>query len=56
MIDGKACSSIAKKAGQNSHLCGATPKAMNNLTDVKQRLIDEELLSLGMSSIHAWIK
>lgn len=56
MIDGKICSTLANKSGQNCHICGATPKLMNNLKEVKRIPADEELLALGISSLHAWIK
>lgn len=56
MIDGKICSTLTHISGQNCHICGATPKLMNNLEEVRRRPIDEESLELGMSSLHAWIK
>lgn len=56
MIDGKICSTLTNQSGQNCHICGATPKLMNNLKEVQGRPVDEESHSLGVSSLHAWIK
>lgn len=56
MIDGKICSVLSNQATQNCHICGATPSQMNNLSLVTKRTINEMALSLGLSSLHAWIK
>lgn len=56
MIDGKICSWLADTPGQNCHLCGATPKQMNDIDAMLKRMIKEDHLEYGMSSLHAWIK
>lgn len=56
MIDGKVCSTLSDRASQNCHICGATPSQMNDLKSIRNKIINEETLSLGISSLHAWIK
>lgn len=56
MIDGKICSVIMKQSNQNCHICGATPKQMNDLKLQRPNAINKNAFSLGLSSLHAWIK
>lgn len=56
MIDGKACSSIARSSSMNCYICGATPKQMNCLDIVQQRTVNINNLKFGMSSLHGWIR
>lgn len=56
MIDGKVCSTISDRSSQNCHLCGATQSQMNDLDFVRRKIVNEKTLSLGISSLHAWIK
>ena len=37
-------------------MCGATPKLMNNLEEIKKRPISAKGLQYGMSTLHAWIR
>lgn len=56
MIDGKIFNWITDTAGQCCYICGAKPKEMNNLSNVSQKAINKNSLSLGISSLHVWIK
>ncbi|KAG8231059.1 hypothetical protein J437_LFUL010257 [Ladona fulva] len=58
IIDGKTCSMLSNTASQNCHICGASPKIMNDLDALS--LIkgpkNQNSLHFGISSLHAWIK
>lgn len=55
MVDGKVCSSMAGLS-MNCYICGATPKEMNSLHIVQQRMVNTDYLKFGMSSLHGWIR
>ena len=51
MIDGKVCSAITNTASASTcPTCGATPKMMNELNHVRNRLTDEESVTFGLCS------
>ena len=57
MLDGKA---ISVQTETSSHavcnICGASPKIMNNLSEIRERDIDVSALSYGLSTLHCWIR
>lgn len=56
MVDGKICSVLLNQPSQNCHVCGASPKDMNNLSLLRNKEPNKLALTLGLSSLHAWIK
>lgn len=57
MVDGKICNVVTEtKSSMRCYICGATPKLMNNLEEVQQRLQKEEYYKFGISSLHAKIR
>ena len=57
MIDGKVCSAITNTASASTcPTCGATPKMMNELNHVRNRLTDEESVTFGLSVMNLYIR
>jgi len=52
MLDLKVVSILTNIGCQNFHLCGATPKVMNDLARVKSVQLKEENLKYGLSPLH----
>lgn len=43
-------------SSQRCYICGATPKQMKNIDQVKKKVILQDTLKFGLSSLHAWIR
>lgn len=57
MVDGKVCNAVShNKSSQTCYICRATPKQMNDIDSVKQRVADSETFQFGLSTLHAWIR
>lgn len=57
MIDGKVCNSLSNySSSQACYICGATPKIMNTPINFLSNKIDDKMLGLGISSLHAYIR
>ena len=57
MIDNKICNILTDtKSSMRCYLCGVTPKEMNNLDLAKKKIVKDEHLSFGLSSLHCWIR
>lgn len=57
MIDGKVCNALsAYTSSQVCYLCGATPKTMNKLNALSKHEVDLNMLALGLSPLHAYIR
>ena len=57
MIDGKICNVITQtSSAMKCYICGATPKQMNNLKLIEQKIPCEEYYKFGISPLHAKIR
>ncbi|GBN51870.1 hypothetical protein AVEN_201368-1 [Araneus ventricosus] len=57
MIDGKICNAVAGcESTQPCYLCGDKPSEMNDERIIKQKTVNRNLLSLGLSTLHTWIR
>lgn len=57
MIDGKICNAVSSYAStQTCYLCGAKPREMNNESLIVEKPVNSNLLSLGLSPLHSWIR
>lgn len=56
MIDGKICSTLCDTSSAVCYICGAKPSEMNDLKRVANKIVIEEHLKYGLSSLHAWIR
>ncbi|GBM11348.1 hypothetical protein AVEN_13577-1 [Araneus ventricosus] len=57
MIDGKICNAAAgRESTQTYYFCGAKPSEMNNEMIIMQKTVNRDLLSLGLSLLHIWIR
>lgn len=57
MIDGKVCSALSEySSSQVCYICGAKPSSMNDPIAITNKPIDEKMLSLGISPLHARIR
>ncbi|GBO01152.1 hypothetical protein AVEN_64228-1 [Araneus ventricosus] len=57
MIDGKICNAVAGyESTQICYLCGAKPSEMNDERIIMQKTVNRDLLSLGLSPLHTWIR
>lgn len=56
MVDGKVCSALAGTASTNCHVCGSTPKEMNDLVKVTQKEVNKSTFKFGLSPLHARIR
>ncbi|GBL72728.1 hypothetical protein AVEN_127961-1 [Araneus ventricosus] len=56
MIDGKMCNAVAGcESTQTCYLFGAKPSEMND-ERIMQKIFNRDLLSLGLSPLHSWIR
>lgn len=55
MTDGKVATALSTVTNsmQSCPICGASPKILNNIEEVKTR---QEALKHGLSTLHAWIR
>ncbi|XP_065092812.1 uncharacterized protein LOC135713609 [Ochlerotatus camptorhynchus] len=57
MVDGKVCNAVTgNKSSQTCYICNATPKLMNNLDSVTERVENSDAFQFGLSTLHAWIR
>ena len=57
MVDGKVANALTNTASaQTCHICGATPKEMNNIDRVRMKTPDINTFQYGLSTLHAWIR
>ena len=57
MFDGKVVNALTNtKSSASWNICGAKPSEMNNSDLVKVKPVNDDALSLGLSSLHCWIK
>lgn len=57
MVDGKAINAITDtKSTQTCNICGATPKDMNNLKQLRKKENKTENYKFGLSTLHCWIR
>ncbi|GBM70349.1 hypothetical protein AVEN_151486-1 [Araneus ventricosus] len=57
MIDGKICDAVAGcESTQTCYLYGANPSEMNYERIIMQKTVNRDLLSLGLSLLHTWIR
>ncbi|XP_039968790.1 uncharacterized protein LOC126764095 [Bactrocera neohumeralis] len=55
MADGKVCNALTGTlSSQKCYICGATPKLMNG--ELKDVVVKKKHYSLGLSTLHAWIR
>ena len=47
---------MTRTSSQTCYICGATSKQMNNIDQVKKKVILQDRLKFGLSSLHAWIR
>lgn len=56
MIDGKTFGVVSSSSVQTCGICSATPKMMNELDTIYDRVADETKYEYGLSSLHAYIR
>lgn len=57
MIDNKICNIMTNmQSSMKCYLCGASPKEMNDLNLIKEKIVKDEYFSFGLSSLHCWIR
>ena len=57
MLDGKAVNAITDtNSSQTCNVCKAKPSEMNNLSLVRLKPLDPKAVSLGISSLHCWMR
>lgn len=57
MIDGKVSTEISGSGSPRTcQVCGANPKDMNNIDNCRNRAIHENVLKLGLSTLHCQIR
>lgn len=57
MIDGKICNTISNtQSSMRCYICQASPKEMNVLQSINEKIFNEEFYSFGLSPLHAWIR
>ncbi|XP_043471258.1 uncharacterized protein LOC122504283 [Leptopilina heterotoma] len=57
MVDGKVCNSLTStSSAQKCYLCQSTSKEFNNIDAMLKKVIVEDNLQFGLSSLHAWIR
>lgn len=55
MADGKVWSALIDSSSQICYICKASPKEMNNLDLIRNRTVNKETLTFGISPLHSWI-
>eukprot|EP00733_Pompholyxophrys_punicea_P000540 Pompholyxophrys_punicea_v1_NODE_160_length_3071_cov_7.784151.p1 type:complete len:108 gc:universal NODE_160_length_3071_cov_7.784151:2173-2496(+) len=58
MVDGKVTGHLTDTQTTNCSVCGAKPSMMNDLYSVQRRVINENVLDYGLSTmhLHLWIR
>ena len=57
MFDGKVVNALTNtKSSASCNICGAKPSEMNKLDLVKIKPVNDDAMSLGLSSLNCWIK
>lgn len=57
MADGKICQYVTEtKSAAVCYICGASPKEMNDLEEVKKKDEKIENFKYGLATLHAWIR
>lgn len=56
MIDGKITSVLSETSTQSCDICKATPKEMNEINLISQKVPNTDIYKYGISSLHAWIR
>ena len=57
MLDGKAVNALTDTTStQSCNICSAKPSEMNKLELVRGKKCDEKAISLGLSTMHMWIR
>lgn len=56
MVDGKVCQALTDTSSSNCTICKATPKEMNDLEKVKERVVNISAYQYGLQTLHAWIR
>ena len=57
MIDGKVSTQLSEaKSASTCQICLAVPTEMNDLRKLEKRPIKKEMLKLGLSTLHCWIR
>lgn len=57
MIDNKICNILTNtQSSMKCYICSASPKEMNKLNFIKTKVVKDENLSFGLSSLHCWIR
>ena len=57
MVDGKVCNALSNyTSSQTCYICGATPKSMNIPNSFRENVIDHNMLSVGLSILHSYIR
>jgi len=57
MIDNKICNIMTNiLSSMKCYLCGTSPKEMNDLNLIKRKIVKDEYFSVGLSSLHCWIR
>ena len=57
MLDGKAVNALVDcNSTQSCNVCKAKPKEMNDLELVRTKEIDQKAITLGLSTLHMWIR
>lgn len=57
MFDGKAINAITNNTStQTCNVCKAKPSEMNDIHCIRQKVVSQEALKLGLSTLHCWIR
>ena len=57
MFDGKVVNALTDtKSTQSCNVCDAKPSEMNNVKVIRKKKVNEYALSLGLSTLHCWLR
>ncbi|XP_065648023.1 uncharacterized protein LOC136077773 [Hydra vulgaris] len=57
MFDGKVVNALTNTlSSQSCNICGAKPSELNNPALIRSKPINEKALSLGLSTLHCWLR
>ena len=57
MFDGKVVNALTNTlSSQSCNVCGAKPSELNNPALIRSKPINEKALSLGLSTLHCWLR
>lgn len=56
MIDNKMCNIMTNMQSMKYYLCGTSPKKINDLNLMKEKIVKDEYFSFGLFSLHCWIR